>query len=279
VAASTCDFALGSDTGGSVRVPAAFCGLYGIRPTHGRVDLTGAMPMAPTFDTGGWLAGGPGVFRRVGSVLLNGRHVEVPVTRLLVLEDAFAQADPEVMSLLRSALDRMADDLPAPAHKQMPPESFDAWREYFRVVQAREVWQLYGDFITRHRPRLGPGIRERMEFAAQVTEREADAARQGIAQARKEIRAEVAPGTVLALPTAPSIAPLIDTPPQLLHSFRLRVMRLTCIAGVGGLPQITIPAGTAAGCPVGLSFIGWAGGDKILLDLAVRLSRRCGLVG
>jgi amidase len=198
---------------------------------------------------------------------------------MLVLEDAFAQADPEVTSLLRAAIERMADDLPAPVPTHMPPGSYDLWREHFRIVQGREIWQHYGNFITRHRPRLGPGINERMEFAAQVTEREAQAARQEVIGARKVIRAVVQPGTVLALPTAPSIAPLADTAPPALHSFRLRVMRLTCIAGVGGLPQITIPVGSAAGCPVGLSFIGWAGGDETLLELAVRLARHCGLAG
>src|SRR6266480_4560494 len=92
-AAGTCDFALGSDTGGSVRVPASFCGVYGIRPTHGRVHLSGAMAMAPSFDVAGWLAGGPGVFRRVGQVLLEGASHPAKIETLSVLEDAFEQAD------------------------------------------------------------------------------------------------------------------------------------------------------------------------------------------
>ena len=73
----------------------------------------------------------------------------------------------------------------------------------------------------------------------------------------------------MALPSAPCIAPRIDTPAAEMDAYRTRVMRLTCIAGLGGLPQVSIPAGTVAGCPVGLSFIGWAGGDEALLDLAV----------
>src|SRR5918911_522317 len=85
-AAGACDFALGSDTGGSVRVPAAFCGIYGIRPTHGRVHLAGAMAMAPSFDVAGWFASGPGVFRRVGEVLLEGTSHAARIEKLIVLE-------------------------------------------------------------------------------------------------------------------------------------------------------------------------------------------------
>jgi amidase len=110
-----------------------------------------------------------------------------------------------------------------------------------------------------------------------VSDAQAQAAEQEVARAREQIRAEVPPGTVLALPTAPCIAPLAGSPPEGLDSFRLRVMRLTCIAGVSGLPQVTIPVGSVSGCPVGLSFIGWAGGDEALLDLSVTLSRHCGM--
>ena len=82
----------------------------------------------------------------------------------------------------------------------------------------------------------------------------------------------------MALPSAPDIAPRIDTPPERAGvRYRVRVMRLTCIAGLGSLPQVSIPAGTLDGCPVGLSFIGWAGGDEALLDLALRLSPNCGI--
>src|SRR6202011_6330762 len=95
-AAGACDFALGSDTGGSVRVPASFCGIYGIRPTHGRIDLAGAMAMAPSFDVGGWFANGPGVFQRVGDVLLDRARFPATIERLIILEDAFEQADTQL---------------------------------------------------------------------------------------------------------------------------------------------------------------------------------------
>ena len=286
-AAGACDIALGSDTGGSVRIPAAFNGLYGIRTTHGRVDLGGAMEMAPSFDTAGWFASGPGTFRKVGAVLLDGAGVAAPVTRLMIAEDAFANADAAVGDVVRGVLARAAGDLPAPEPLRIadggpqgaaPAGSpFDPWREAFRVIQGFEVWRLYGDFVGRHAPALGPGIKERMAYAAGVTQAEADAAYALKAAVRDHVRGRVAPGTVVALPTAPCIAPLVASPFDELESFRVRTMRLTCVAGMSGLPQVSIPAGTVAGCPVGLSLIGWAGGDEALIDLAVALARHCGI--
>ena len=182
--AGVCDFALGSDTGGSIRVPASFCGIYGLRPTHGRIDLSGAMPMAPSFDTGGWFASSPGVFRKVGSVLLEGSGDNVAFRELLIADDAFAEADPDVASLLTGVLARAKDALPQAKQIRVAPEGLDAWREAFRIVQAWETWRSYGAFIERHKPRLGPGVRERMEFAASVTAADADASRKKCAAAR-----------------------------------------------------------------------------------------------
>ncbi|MBI4273371.1 MAG: amidase [Rhizobiales bacterium] len=275
-ASGACDFALGSDTGGSVRVPAAFCGLYGLRPTHGRVDLSGAMPMSPSFDVAGWFACAPGLFRRIGGVLLEGASDLSPIKDVIILDDAFAQADADVAALLQSSLNAMMDELPRPTHAKIAPDGFDVWREAFRVFQGREIWNIYGGFVTTQKPKLGPGIRERLEFASRVSERDAEAARAVKARASAHIRAIAKPGTVLALPTAPCIAPRIDLPAEQLESFRVRVMRLTCISGMSGLPQMTIPIGTVSGCPVGLSFVGWAGGDEPLLELAQKLSRFCG---
>jgi amidase len=275
-AAGACDFALGSDTGGSVRIPASLCGLYGIRTTLGRVDLGGAMAMSPTFDTVGWFAAGPGVFRRVGTVLLGGGATGAPLDNLVIADDAFAEADAPVAALLRDALGAMPDVLPTPRRARIAPGGLDPWREAVRLIQAYEIWQVYGSFVEQKRPRFGPGVGDRMTFAATVTALQAEAARATHVAARDQLHALIAPGTIVALPSAPCIAPLIDTPAEGFESYRLRVMRLTCIAGLGGLPQVSIPIGSHDGCPVGLSFIGWAGGDEALLDLAVRLARYCG---
>jgi amidase len=275
--ANACDFALGSDTGGSVRIPASFNGLYALRPTHGRVDLAGAMAMAPSFDVAGWFANAPGIFRRVGAVLLDDTCSAAPVTRLIIAADAFAQADAEVAALGRDFLKRAARMLPQPADMTAAPGGFDDWREAFRIVQAKEVWETFGAFVLRAKPKLGPGIKERMEFAATVTHDQADAARKIADAARSHVRALLPPGTIMALPTSPSIAPPADLASEEMEAFRIRVMRLTCMAGLAGLPQMNLPVGAVAGCPAGLSLIGWAGGDEALLDLAASLARYCGI--
>jgi amidase len=278
-ASDACDFAIGSDTGGSVRIPSSFCGLYGIRTTHGRVDLTGAMAMAHSFDTAGWMSNAPGVFRKVGPVLLGGTSTAAEIGSLVVLDDAVAEADLDVAAFFNAALAAMATELPAPGHQRIAPESLSVWREAFGTVQSREIWSVYGDFVTRVKPNFGPGVAERFALAATITEQAAAQARVQHERARDRIRGIAQPGTVLALPTSPAISPPVDAPLEVHACLRTRAMRMTSISGLSGLPQVSIPIGTIGGCPIGLSFIGWAGGDEALLDLAVRLSRYCGMVG
>jgi len=235
------------------------------------------MAMAPTFDVPGWFAQGPGLFHRLGSVLLQGAGVHQRVEDLIVLDDAFEQADPAIAELIEPALAMLRDRFPKLGHGSIAHGQFDTWREAFRVVQAYETWQTYGGFIAAHKPRPGPGIKERMDFAASVTKQDADVARKEREAACAHIRTIATPGTLLLLPTAPCIAPLKNSTAADLEQFRVRVMRLTCIAGISGLPQITIPIGTLAGVPAGMSFIGWAGSDEVLLELAVLLGRLAGL--
>jgi amidase len=277
VSAGACDLALGSDTGGSCRVPAAFCGVYGIRPTHGRTDLSGAMLMAPAFDVAGWFASSAEVFARAGEALLIGEARREAVTRLLVAADAFEQAQRPVADACRAFLATTSLELPAASEVRIARSDFDSWRQCFRTIQGREIWSIYGAWIEAHKPKLGPGIKERMAYAATVTAEQAVAARQSMAIIRAHIRDVIAPGTVLALPTAPCIAPRLDEPAEALEQFRSSAMALTSIAGLSGLPQVTIPIGTVDGCPVGLSFIGWAGADETLLDLALALAPYCGI--
>jgi amidase len=277
VGAGACDLALGSDTGGSCRIPASFCGVYGIRPTHGRTDLSGAMAMAPSFDVAGWFAASPGVFRKVGAALLAGNAERERVSQLLIASDAFAQADETVARTLRIFLECAGEVVRSSGEIAIAPRGFDEWRQCFRTVQGQEIWSIYGSWIEANQPDLGPGIRERMAYAAAVSDADYGKAKEILSRARGELRQRIPPGTILAIPTAPCIAPRLDASSTELEAFRARAMALTCIAGIGGLPQVSVPARDIEGCPIGLSFIGWPGADETLLDLAVEIGRYCGV--
>ena len=115
--------------------------------------------MAPSFDVPGWFAATPGVFRKVGAVLLDSRRVPAKIERVVVLDDAFAQADePTSPTCCARLLEFMSDDLPAMAHGKIAPDGFDPWREAFRIIQAYETWQTFGGFVTAHKPTIGPGV-------------------------------------------------------------------------------------------------------------------------
>jgi amidase len=276
VAGGAADFALGSDTGGSVRIPAMVNGLYGIRPTHGRVSLKGAMPMAGTFDVAGWFTPGPGLLRKIGPVMLEGTSLSAPVTKVINGKDLMALADPTVAAAFARFEKRCAGALPRAGDVIIAPEGFDDWRETFRVIQGYEVWQAYGAWLDTHTADPGPGTKERLAYAKTVTKDAVAAARMHLDNIRGHIRALVPTGTILVMPTAPAVGPLLTASAAEFDSFRTRVMNYTCISGLGGLPQVTMPAGTVDGVPVGVSLVGWPGADETLLDLAVTLSPFCG---
>jgi amidase len=275
-AAGACDFALGTDTGGSVRVPAAFCGVFGIRTSPGRVAMRGVVPMAPSFDSVGWFAPSAGMLRRVGSALLGAGGVAAPVDRLVVAVDLLAAADPEVQSAVRRFVARLHGELLRIDESVVAPDGTSGWSECFRVIQGFETWQTFGAWISAHAPRLGPGIDERMRYAATVTDIDAETARAHRAAIRARLIQVVPPGTVVLMPTVPCFAPRLDADHEQLQQFRARTMGFTCVAGLGGLPEVSIPVGLADGAPAAVSMLGWPGGDEVLLDLAARLAVHCG---
>jgi amidase len=271
VAAAVVDFAIGSDTGGSVRLPASFCGVLGMRPTHGRIPLDGVCPLAPSFDTCGWFARDAGVFERVGRTLLRDDAAAPPPARLLIAQDALEIAGSTVVHALRSALDKVAALVGIPETVAVGDEPLTCWMDYFRFLQGAEAWAAHGAWITREKPALGPGVKERFAWAPTVAP--ADITRAGTR--REEITrrmAEMLGGrTVLALPSAPGIALLRNSPPKVLDELRARALPILSIAGLARLPQISLPLTQLDGCPLGLSLIAARGNDTLLLELAGKL--------
>lgn len=269
VAGGLVDFAIGSDTGGSVRAPASFCGIYGIRPTHGRISLQGACPLAPIFDTVGWFARDASLLARVGGVLLGG--TAAAPGRLLLATDAFALALPGAADALAPALARVAALLGAIEPVTVSEEGLTAWFDVFRVLQYDDIWTTHRSWITRVRPTFGPQVGPRFDAVAQVQPHEVAVMRERRVDISARLDALLEDNAVLVLPTVPDIAPLLRLPPAETVAFRERALAMLCIAGLGGLPQVNLPFGTLHGCPIGLSLIAARGNDELLLEIAVQL--------
>ena len=271
VAAGVVDFAVGSDTGGSVRLPASFCGILGMRPTHGRIPLDGVCPLAPSFDTCGWFARDAGVFERVGRTLLGDDTPAPTPARLLIAQDVFEVGGETVAHALRSALDNVAALVGIPEPVTVGDEPLTRWMDYFRFLQGAEAWVCHGEWIMREKPALGPGVKERFAWAPTVGPEDitrASTRREEIARRMAELLGERA---VLALPTAPGIALLRNSPPKVLDDLRARALPILSIAGLARLPQVSLPLAKLDGCPLGLSLIAARGNDTLLLELARRL--------
>ena len=271
VAGRLVDFAVGSDTGGSVRAPASFCGIYGIRPTHARVSLDGACPLAPTFDTCGWFARDPELLERVGRVLLGDTSRERP-GKLLIADDAFKIAGDVVTGALGSALERVSSLIGKPADVTVAGEGLSRWFRVFRVLQGAEIWAGHGDWVTRVKPKLGPGVKERFEWTSTIRPAEVDTAREERETIARRMNALLAGNAILVLPTVPGIAPLRNRLQEELNEFRNRAMSLLCVAGLARLPQVSLPLAGLDGCPLGLSLVAARGKDTMLLSLARELA-------
>lgn len=271
------DFAIGTDTGGSVRAPASHCGLFGIRPTHGRVSLEGALDLSPSLDTCGHFARDGETFLRVGEVLLGPDPDPLPPTpRLLLASDCFAMLDMDVRGALAIIVQGIERLLGRAELVETASSGFDPLYWAFRRVQGREAWQTDGAMIERFAPPLGSGVADRFVYSRAVTEEEyADASR-----CREEFRSRLdsvlGRDGVLILPTMPDVAPLLSEGEASLDIYRNRAINLLCLAGLAGTPQVTMPLATRIGAPLGISIMGPRGSDLSLVALAARISAEAG---
>ena len=268
-----CDFALGSDTGGSVRAPANHCGLYGIRPTQGRISLAGVMELSPSLDTCGYFARDIETFARVSAVLLGEDRVALPPTiRLLkpldiwsMLDDDVARAQAAPLALVEATLGWATDtrvilDDPEVAY----------W--CLRRIQGYEAWKVHGQWIERYRPPLGPGIVERFDWSRNVTDDQHAEATVYRARFTQHLADVLGTDGVLVMPTVADIAPLTTDSGEKLESYRNRSIQMLCVAGLSGFAQISLPLGQRLGAPLGLSLLGPAGSDRGLVRLAQRIA-------
>jgi amidase len=263
VAAGLADLGLGTDTGGSVRVPASFCGLYGWRPTHGRVPMTGVIPFAPSFDTVGLFARNAAQLRTGAAALLQTPPTQKRPVRLLLAADAFVLADPEAQAPLREAAAGLGIAEEIEIYSGRAAEFLEA----YTTLQGLDVMRSLGVFL-ESKPRFGATIAPRFEGA-----RALDPAREPEWRAwRRDMAARMnsllPPGTMLLLPTTPGIAPRRFLRDAHAERFYQAALTLCSVAGLAGLPVVTLPLATVDGCPLGLSAIAGPGEDEALLALA-----------
>jgi amidase len=271
VAGGLVDFALGTDCGGSVRIPASYCGIIGLRPTHGRVSDKGVLPFGPSFDIVGWFARDIALFAKVGDVLLGEDKAAAP-TKLIVADDVWEQVERPVADALRPAANKAEAVLGKAQRVRASPDGLGEWFEVFRTLQAAEIWGTLGKWVSDTRPQFGPGTKERFEYAATVTPAQVAAANARRRAIRTHVDALLGTDGVICVPTSPRAAPLRGTLADKVEvEYRNQAQRILCIAGLCGLPQISLPMATIDGLPIGLSLIGARNSDRALIALAKRV--------
>lgn len=279
VACDLADFALGTDTGGSVRVPASNCGLWGLRPTHGVVSVAGVNPFAPGFDTVGLFARTPDVLAKAAAVLLNCEVSASEPANVYLVREAFALADADVQAALAGSVARLnaryggrvkevslADLVGVPE-----AADFATWFETYSVVQWAEVESVLGGWIADRKPTFGPVIAGSFNLTKTLDRRRIPATVARREQYARGLRRALGPADLLCLPTAPTPAPLKGNTvrrDQGGGGYYPRALGLTAVAGIGRLPQVSCPGAEVGGVPVGLSLLAAGGNDGFLLAAA-----------
>lgn len=268
VAAGLCDTALGTDTGGSVRVPASFCGLFGIRPTHGRLDLSGMLPQAPSSDTTGWFARDAETFGRVSSVLLREPIPMALPSRLILAVDAFGFADPDVADALRPMVERLTALIGNVREEMLAPQGLSVWSRAQRTLQPVEAWQTFRPWVERDNPRMAFNVARGLIAGSSIDEAESEWAELMRQEARARVAYLLPAGTILCLPTAPFPAPKKGLPLPVIGPLRARISCLCSHGGLTGVPQVSLPGTEVDGLPIGLSIVGGRGSDATLVAVA-----------
>ncbi|GAA1951444.1 amidase [Microbacterium aquimaris] len=272
VAAGDAALGLGTDTGGSVRTPASFCGLFGLRTTHGRIPLEGVRPMAPGFDTVSLLARRTDVIAAALEALVDTSAAPRHITRLIVAEDLLAPADPDTVALVHRTAARWSRlwGLELETRRVCPEGVTPAdLVDTFWPLMSRQLWESNGEWVLTEDPPLGEGIRDRILAAGQVDDAQvavADTARHALANALSDHMEDA----LLVLPTAVGPAPLRTASFDELMDYRTRNLPLVVPASLCAMPQLSVPTGIVDGAPVGVSLLGMPGDDEVLLRWATR---------
>ncbi|MER1999145.1 MAG: amidase, partial [Lysinibacillus sp.] len=251
------DFTIGTDTGGSVRVPSSYCGLYGIRPTHDVISLEGVIPLAASFDTVGWMSTSSRTLKDVGDILLCDDVVDF--SNFYIDQQTWSFLSHDSNEILRAALHNL------PFETKQITEPLEQWANLFREIQGIEIWKTHGEWITFTKPKFAPAIAERFQWASMIDATRYDTLKIEQQRITAFLKQQLGHDGVLVIPTTASVAPYKNASLEEVEAIRTKTMKLTCIAGLAGFPQVTVPVLRSDGLALGLSFIANSGRDRSLL--------------
>ena len=285
VACGLVDFALATDTGGSTRVPASNCGIWGFRPSHDFISLAGVNPLSPSFDTIGILAPSADVLAKAAMVLLtNGSVSAGEPTKIHLLQEAFAVADSDVREVLSNATKSLGEMFGNAVQESSLQDldgsdcenGFATWAETFCVIQWAEIESCLGAWIASAKPEFGSDIAGSFQLMKQLDRARLPDALQRRERYCRSLDEFLGPRDLLCIPTTPALAPRKGDPPTRSASgsgYYPRTLSLTSIAGMGRLPQVSLPIAQAGSVPVGLSLLAKHKQDSFLLEVAKRVDR------
>lgn len=261
------DFAIGTDTGGSIRVPSAYCGNYGIRPTHGAITMDGVIPLAPSFDTIGWMTQSADMLLKVGTVLLKESSLEskTEFKRFMYAQDAWDLVDESCKQKMLDCASSLEFG-EAPTWLTIAEEGLTEWMNTFRLLQGIEIWKSQGEWIKETKPSFGPGISERFQWASTLSIEGKEYAIELREKIKSQLNKLLGEDGLLIVPTVPGKAPLLHLSNEEIEIGRTNTLKLSCIAGLAGLPQVSIPITELDGIPLGLSIIAGPNQDLRLLQ-------------
>jgi amidase len=272
VAGGLVDVALGTDSGGSVRIPASFCGLYGLRPTHGRIPTYGMMIQAPSFDTVGYFADNAATFGWAGSVLLGEQVGDALPDEIIVASDCLALADEPVRHALLPALDGLRKIVRV-SESRLADGDLTTWSCHQRMLQKFEFHATFRDWIDRVNPRFSAEVAGAFADDGRIAESDVAVAKAFRARASQRLDRLLDRRRMLCLPTSPILPIGRDARLSEMRTAVHRIVDLTAIAGLTGCPQVNLPLAALGEIPVGLSLIGWRGGDAALVGASCAIAR------
>jgi amidase len=269
VAAGHADIGLGTDCGGSIRLPASYCGIWGIRPTHGRIAANGCFTLAHSFDTVGWFTRDGALLAQVFALLAQSEVAPLPErVTLCIPDDIVPLLQGQVRGAFAGAVAALSERFTTNllASGSLAPHK---WGQSFRILQGAEIAQQHGAWAQQHLDSFGADVGARMQAAAAITPAQVHAEQRTRSEAIRRLAAifDDAP-TYLVMPTLPWIAPRIDASRDEVDDVRTRSLQMLCIAGLAGLPQVNLPWLTFEGAPLGMSIVGARGDDENVLAVA-----------